>query len=148
MIILLQSDKRFSKWLCKTGIRNRIGKRGIHQPEITERAVPTDDKQPLDEVNHEAAQKQDTPNTTPEGDVLPPVRHSTRVKKEPVRLTHVQQNLSLPIQEESSEEMHCQAASSDPDTMCLHETQGKPDWNQFEQAMQKEIHDHIDKSKN
>ena len=65
---------------------------------------------------------QDKPNTASEGDVMPPVRCSTRVKREPVGLTHAQQQMLLPIQGESEcKEIHCQAATSDPDTMCLHE---------------------------
>ena len=63
-------------------------------------------------------------------------RRSTRETRIPDRLTYAQQ---IRLKGESFEDIYCQVASSDPDTMYLHEARKEPDWPKFKQSMQKEI---------
>ena len=74
------------------------------------------------------------PDLTPEGQTIPPTRRSTRIRKIPERLTYASQLLIT-----ACTTIFCQAASSDPDVMYLHEARKEKDWPQFQEAMQQEI---------
>ena len=43
------------------------------------------------------------------------------------------------MEEEPLEDIYCQAASADPDTMYLHEARREKDWHKFREAIQQEI---------
>ena len=114
-----KTDKSIcSTWLMKTGLKWVPCTKKTTIDTLQQKSTAS----PLTNNINNVDMKENTvqePDKTVEGNPIPEVRRSTRTKTQPVRLTYTQQ--SLLMEEEPLEDLYCQAASADPDTMYLHE---------------------------